>query len=69
MFAQTVLKIVQTLKKREGVPDMGTKPLKALRGYRASNRGSIEALGALIEALKGLEKHPRLYEARGPVLI
>ena len=29
-----------TLKKREGVPEMGTKPLKALRGYRASNRGS-----------------------------
>ena len=28
------------LKKREGVPEMGTKPLKALRGYRASNRGS-----------------------------
>ena len=27
-------------KKREGVPEMGTKPLKALRGYRASNRGS-----------------------------
>ena len=30
------------LKKREGVPDMGTKPLKALRGYRASNRGSAK---------------------------
>ena len=28
------------LEKREGVPEMGTKPLKALRGYRASNRGS-----------------------------
>ena len=28
------------VKKREGVPEMGTKPLKALRGYRASNRGS-----------------------------
>ena len=25
------------LKKREGVPEMGTKPLKALRGYWASN--------------------------------
>ena len=24
----------------EGVPETGTKPLKALRGYRASNRGS-----------------------------
>ena len=43
--------------KGEGVPEMGTKPLKALRGYRASNRGSNRAL---IEALKGLEKHPRL---------
>ena len=30
----------QSLKKREGVPEMGTKPLKALRGYRASSRGS-----------------------------
>ena len=39
---------------------MGTKPLKALRGYRASNRGAlIEAQRALIEALKGLEKHTR----------
>ena len=28
------------LKKREGVPEMGTKPPRALRGYRASNRGS-----------------------------
>ena len=28
------------LKKREGVPEMGTKPLKALWGHRASNRGS-----------------------------
>ena len=30
------------LKKREGVQEMGTKPLKALslRGYQASNRGS-----------------------------
>ena len=27
-------------KKREGVPEMATKPLRALRGYRASNRGS-----------------------------
>ena len=30
----------QSLKKREGVPEMGAKPLKALRGYRASNRAS-----------------------------
>ena len=28
------------IKEEEGVPEMGTKPLKALRGYRASNRGS-----------------------------
>ena len=28
------------LKKREGVQEMGAKPLKALRGYRGSNRGS-----------------------------
>ena len=28
------------LKKREGAPEMGTKPLKALRGHRASYRGS-----------------------------
>ena len=31
---------VPNLKKREGVPEVGTKPLKALRGYWASNRGS-----------------------------
>ena len=44
-----------SLKKREGVPEMGTKPLKALTGYRASNRGSknlsSRLSGALIEAL------------------
>ena len=28
------------IKEGEGVPEMGTKLLKALRGYRASNRGS-----------------------------
>ena len=32
--------IKRHLKKREGVPEMGTKPPKALRGHRASNRGS-----------------------------
>ena len=26
------------LKKREGVPEMSTKPLKALRGYQASKK-------------------------------
>ena len=34
------LDYIRNLKKREGVPEMGTKPLKALRGYQASNRGS-----------------------------
>ena len=33
-------RVVTLLRKSEGVPAMGTKPLKALRGYRASNRGS-----------------------------
>ena len=28
------------LQKREGVPEMGTKPRKVLRGYQTSNRGS-----------------------------
>ena len=35
---------------------MGTKPLKALRGYRASNRGSKKAL---IEALRGSNRGSR----------
>ena len=39
---------------------MGTKPLKALRDIGPLIEALIEALGALIEALKGLEKHPRL---------
>ena len=39
-FCQQIFTGVLHLKKREGVPEMGTKPLKALRGYRASNRGS-----------------------------
>ena len=58
-------------KKREGAPEMGTKPLKTLRGHRASNRGSkslqsrlsgalIEALGASNRGSKTLEKHPGL---------
>ena len=43
------------LKKREGVPEMDTEPLKALRGYRASNQGSKG------QASKGsIEKHQRL---------
>ena len=41
---------------------MGTEPLKALRGQQASNRG---AKGLVIEALRGLEKHLSLKEARG----
>ena len=47
------------LKKREGVPELGTKPLNALRGYRASNRGSDRGSRGT-NRLKGLEKHPRL---------
>ena len=43
------------LKKREGVPELGTKPLKALRGYRASSRGSENP----IEALKGSNRGSR----------
>ena len=39
-FFGALRKGLHFLKKREGVPEMGTKPLKALRGYRASNRGS-----------------------------
>ena len=35
-----IVKGKEKLKKREGVPEMATKPLKALRGYLASNRGS-----------------------------
>ena len=39
---------------------MEMKTLKALRGYRASNRGSEGALvEALVEALRGLEKTPK----------
>ena len=51
-------KLACFLKKREGVPEMGTKPLKALRGHLIE--ALIEALGALIEALKGPDKHLRL---------
>ena len=60
--------LVRKLKKREGVPEMGTKPLKALRGYRASNRGSNRGSGALIEALKGLEKNTRGSKRLGALL-
>ena len=42
---------------------MGAKPLKALSGYRASDRGSKG------QALTSLETHPRLEEAKGLVLI
>ena len=62
----------QRVKKREGfVPEMGTKPLKALRGYRASNRGSEKAL---IEALR-LRTLPRAtgvsraLRARNPIKV
>ena len=40
------------LQKREGVPEMGTNLLKALKGYRASNRGS-KGSRKTPEALRG----------------
>ena len=46
------------LKKREGVPEMGTKPLKALRGYRASNRGSNRGSRGSNRGSKGSRKTP-----------
>ena len=46
------------LKKREGVPEVGTKPLKALRGYRASNRGSNRGSRGSIRGSKGSRKTP-----------
>ena len=50
------------LKKREGVPEVGTKPLKAPRGYRASNRGSNRGS-------KGSRKIPEALRGWGPVLV
>ena len=46
------------LKKREGVPEVGTKPLKALRGYRASNRGSNRGSRGSNRGSKGSRKTP-----------
>ena len=46
------------LKKREGVPEVGTKPLKALRGYRASNRGSNRGSRGSNPGSKGSRKTP-----------
>ena len=46
----------RNLKKREGVPEMGMKPLKALKGYQASNRGSKKNL---IEVLRGSSRGSR----------
>ena len=46
------------LKKREGVPEMGTKSLKALRGYRASNRGSNRGSRGSNRGSKGSRKTP-----------
>ena len=46
----------RVLKKREGVPEMGTKPLKALRGYRASNRGSNRGSRGSNRGSKGSKK-------------
>ena len=50
--------LVSKLKKREGVPEMGTKPLKALRGYRASNRGSNRGSRGSNRGSKGSRKTP-----------
>ena len=46
--------IKQGVEKREGVPEMGTKPLKAVRGYRVSNWGSK------LELSRGVEKYEKL---------
>ena len=46
------------LKKRQGVPEMGTKPLRALRGYRASNRGSNRGSRGSNRGSKGSRKTP-----------
>ena len=42
----------------EGVPEVGTKPLKALRGYRASNRGSNRGSRGSNRGSKGSRKTP-----------
>ena len=49
---------IQMLKKRERVPEVGTKPLKALRGYRASNRGSNRGSRGSNRGSKGSRKTP-----------
>ena len=46
------------LKKREGVTEMGTQPLKALRGYRASNRGPNRGSRGSNRGSKGSRKTP-----------
>ena len=46
------------LKKREGVPEMGTKPLKPLRGYRACNRGSNRGSRGSNRGSKGSRRTP-----------
>ena len=44
------------LKKREGVPEMGTKPVKALRGYRPSNHFALRGSN---RGTKGSRKNTR----------
>ena len=51
--------VLPLFSKREGVPEMGTKPLKALRGYRASNRGSNRGSRGSNRGSKGSRKNTR----------
>ena len=39
-YKRRIIAAFQIAKCGKGVPEMGTKPLKALRGYRGANRGS-----------------------------
>ena len=46
---------------------MGTKPLKAPRGFWASKRASPRLRGGgIFEVLRGLEEHPRLQGSDAP---
>ena len=53
-------------KKREGVPEVGTKPLKTLRGHRASNRGSNRGSRGSNRGSKGSRKIPEALRGWGP---
>ena len=57
----------QTSAKEEGrVPEMGTNPLKALRGCRASNRGSNRGSRGSNRGSKGSRKTPEALRGQGP---